>query len=225
MRLDRAKLYSSKLVLILELVLILFFILGNLGHIIPVPSIFTLFALAWISLWFRKVGWRGVGLKRPESWKKTLAFGFVGGVLAQTFTLYILEPFVARFTGNLPDVGQFESLKGNILILLFWLALSWTVAAFGEELVFRGYLLNCFGDIFNNPTLAKIFGLIISSILFGIVHLYQGFSGIISTGIAGLFFGILYIEDNKNLWPAILAHGVMDTCGFILIFMNKYPSA
>jgi uncharacterized protein len=181
--------------------------------------------LAWISLWLRKVGWRGVGLVKPQNWTRTCLLGLVCGLFAQAFTIYALEPFVARFTGHLPDVSQFSNLQGNILLLLFWLALSWTLAAFGEEMVFRGYLLNRFGDMFGNAKAAKIFGLIFSSALFGVVHLYQDISGIISTGIVGLFFGILYFMDNKNLWAAILAHGIMDTCGFILIYFGKYPGA
>jgi membrane protease YdiL (CAAX protease family) len=45
----------------------------------------------------------------------------------------------------------------------------------------------------------------------------------ISTGISGLVFGILYLATKRNLWTAILAHGAYDTVGFLLIFLGEYP--
>ena len=61
---------------------------------------------------------------------------------------------------------------------------------------------------------------IISSILFGIAHRYQGMAGMISTGIVGLFFGIIFIKNKNGLWLTILTHGVYDVIGITFIFMD-----
>ena len=62
-----------------------------------------------------------------------------------------------------------------------------------------------------------------SSALFGAIHLYQGISGIIATGVSGLVFAWLYLRTGRNLWLSIVAHGVMDTAGFVLIYFGVYP--
>lgn len=41
--------------------------------------------------------------------------------------------------------------------------------------------------------------------------------------MSGLLFGALYLASGRNLWTAIIAHGVNDTVGFTLIYLGKYP--
>ena len=65
--------------------------------------------------------------------------------------------------------------------------------------------------------------LLITSVVFSLGHGYQGLSGVITTGLTGLFFGILYLACGRNLWVPILAHGALDTFGFLLIFFGRYP--
>ena len=62
--------------------------------------------------------------------------------------------------------------------------------------------------------------MIISSVLFGLAHWYQGKSGVLSTGIVGAVLGILFIASGFNLWLPILTHGFIDTVGLFLIYVN-----
>ena len=62
-----------------------------------------------------------------------------------------------------------------------------------------------------------------SSALFGAAHLYQGASGVMATGLSGLVFASVYLASGRNLWACILAHGVLDTAGFLLIYFGVYP--
>lgn len=101
--------------------------------------------------------------------------------------------------------------------------MSWTLAGFGEELVFRGYFMNRVADLVGANRAGWLISLIVVSILFGITHLYQGTSGIIVVTLTGLLLGALYLATGRNLWLPIIAHGVNDTVGFILIFLGKYP--
>jgi uncharacterized protein len=64
---------------------------------------------------------------------------------------------------------------------------------------------------------------VVSSALFGAVHLYQGVSGVVATGLTGLVFAGLYLATGRNLWASILAHGFMDTAGFVMIYLGVYP--
>jgi hypothetical protein len=182
-------------------------------------------AFVLISLFVRNKGLRGIGLIRPKSWTITLVLGILGGCVYQILSLCAIEPLIGRITGSLPDLSDFAAIKGDTSFLLTWLAITWTVAAFGEEIIYRGYMMNRVADFFKNSRSRWIIGLLFSSVLFGIVHYYQGLSGMLSTGISGLFFGIYYLASGRNLWASILAHGVSNSIGFILIFLGRYPGA
>jgi membrane protease YdiL (CAAX protease family) len=114
-------------------------------------------------------------------------------------------------------------LTGNIKMTLIFIALSWTLAAFGEELFWRGYLMNRVADIGGRTPPAWIVSLIVVSIAFGLAHGYQGPTGWIEEGLAGLFLGLMYLRTGRNLCVPIIAHGVSDTIDMVLIFFGKMP--
>lgn len=65
-----------------------------------------------------------------------------GGLLLEIFQLFETQPLLVRLTRKQPDLSDFNILHGNIKYTLLGIALAWTLAAFGEELVWRGYLMN-----------------------------------------------------------------------------------
>jgi membrane protease YdiL (CAAX protease family) len=217
------KLHSDRLAIIVELLIFLFLIFAWFIHIIPFAS--TVYALVFvlISIFIRKKGLKGISLVRPKSWILTLVLGIVGGCMYQFLSLYAIEPLISRITGSLPDLSHFAAIKGDTKFLLTWLAITWTAAAFGEEIIYRGYMMNRTADFFRNSKSRWVIGLLFSSILFGTIHYYQGLSGMLSTGISGLFFGAYFLASGRNLWSSILAHGVSNSIGFILIFLGRYP--
>jgi uncharacterized protein len=214
---------NNRWTLFVELLISLFILIGIEVGWINQFVILSLLIFAWLSLWLRGKGWSDFGLKKPDSWKKTILYALLVGIVFQAFSLYVFEPFLGKLTGDIPDVSVFKTLVGNIPQLIFFLLLSWTFAAFVEEMLYRGYLMHRIADLFNRNNFGWIAGIIISNIIFGFGHLYQGTSGMISTGSSGLVFAGLYFATNRNLWAAILAHGIYDTIGFIMIFFGVYP--
>jgi membrane protease YdiL (CAAX protease family) len=214
---------GNKPIAVVELLIAILILTGGLVGIIPFSSTPFLLLFGWLMMWLRGVGWRNVGLRRPTSWRSTLLLGVGIGIGYQYFSLYVSEPLIARLTGNLPDVSQFAPLIGNTFFLFLSLIASWTLAAFGEELVFRGYLMNRLADLVGANREGWLISLMVVSTLFGITHLYQGMSGIMVITLHGLLLGALYLATGRNLWIPIIAHGVNDTVGFILIFLGKYP--
>jgi uncharacterized protein len=76
-----------------------------------------------------------------------------------------------------------------------------------EEALFRGFLLH-YLHVF--PwTLNLTLALLISSLVFGCNHLYQGAGGVAGTAIVGFVFGLLFLLTGNLLLPMIF-HGVMD---------------
>src|SRR2546426_1082666 len=99
------------------------------------------------------------------------------------------------------------------------------LVVFGEEFVYRGYLLTRIARVLGDPPRAWLAALVVTSILFGVGHQYQGLSGMITAGLGGFTFGLLYLVTGRNLWVSVIAHGTMDTVGFLLLFLGRYPGA
>lgn len=219
------KLLSNRAVIVAELLIVLFLVFSWFIHIIPFAS--TVYALVFvlISVIVRKIGLKGIGLGRPKNLERTLILGIAGGFVYQFLSLYAIEPLIGRITGSLPDLSNFSAIKGDVKFLLTWLAITWTVAAFGEEIIYRGYMMKRVAEFFRNSETGWMISLLFSSLIFGTIHYYQGLSGMLSTGISGLFFGAYFLASGRNLWAAVLAHGVSNSIGFILIFLGRYPGA
>ncbi len=198
---------------------------GGLQGLIPFGGTPVLVALGALSLWLRGEGARGVGLRRdpPPGWRRVVLLGVSVGFGYQLLSLYTIEPLTARLIGKLPDVSMFAVLKGNVRLLLVYAGVSWTLAGFGEEFVYRGYLLNRVAQILGGGRRAWLAALGATTVLFGLGHVYQGASGVIDTALAGLVFGVVYIFGGRNLWMPIIAHGVADTTALVLLYFGRYP--
>jgi CAAX protease family protein len=187
-------------------------------------STLWLLAIAVVLVWVRGPGWRIVGFARPQSIARAVAVGVAVGVGYQCLSLVLLEPTIAYVTGSaLPDVSMFRAVIGDERQLAISLLLSWTTAAFAEETVYRGWISTRVAELGRFSTLAWMAAIVVSSIVFGLVHMYQGLSGMIATGLTGLVLGWLYLATGRNLWVPIVAHGVMDTSGLVMIYFGVYP--
>jgi len=91
----------------------------------------------------------------------------------------------------------------------WWIALSLT-AGVCEELSYRGYLLHYLhGSLAGGPSLSLTLAWLLSSLAFGLGHLYQGRVGVLRTTVAGLMFGLLALITGNLLLPIIL-HALVD---------------
>ena len=214
---------DNKLLIIAELIIALLIMVVYLADFIPLSATPFLLLLGWLSLRLRGIGWRAVGLKRPARWRRTLLLGISVGVVYQFFSLYLLEPLIVVLTGKSIELSQFAQIEGNVFLFFLFLVLVWTLAAFGEELLHRGYLMNRVAELAGGSSMAWAVSLIVVSVLFGVAHLYQGISGVFTSLSAGLVYGALYLSSGRNLWGPIIAHGVYDMVALLLIFWGKYP--
>ena len=79
------------------------------------------------------------------------------------------------------------------------------IVGFGEELVFRGYILSRWRAMSGSATQAVA----VSAILFAIVHAYQGLTGILHAALLGFIYGLAFLYM-RRLWPLVIAHALMD---------------
>jgi hypothetical protein len=85
-----------------------------------------------------------------------------------------------------------------------WVAVA-AAAAFGEEVVYRGYLQTQLGALTRRPWL----GVVLQALLFGVAHLDQGPVSASRVALYGLLFGLV-VRARRSLLPAILAHALID---------------
>ena len=196
----------------------------TIGHrvlrIIPVDETLPILILGCASLWLRGTGWRGVGFARPARWSRVLVLGVGAGVLLQVLSEFVTEPLISHLTGQVPDVSAFRPLVGNLKLVLVYLVVVWSWAAFGEELTYRGYVLNRAADLGKGTPWAWAASLLFVTTLFGFGHSYQGVVGMIDTGIHGLILGVVYLVAGRNLWASIIAHGVGNTIALAMVYFG-----
>jgi membrane protease YdiL (CAAX protease family) len=85
-------------------------------------------------------------------------------------------------------------------------------------MIFRAFLTNGLAALFPGRKGQWALALIGSSIIFGLAHYSWGLAGVLETTLLGLVFGSAYLLSGRNLWVTIIAHGLANTLGFILIF-------
>lgn len=214
---------QSKWLAVGELIVIVLIFVADARHLIPFSKTPVLLLLGWLSLRLRKITWRGVGLTRYRNWRITIAAGLGAGLLLEAFQLFVSQPLLVRWSGKKPDLEDFRAVMGNPKLLLIFLALAWILAAFGEEMVYRGYMMNRVADLMNRSRGAWVVSLIAVHVCFGMAHAYQGVTGVIDEGLMGLLLGLIYLRTDRNLSVPIIAHGVQDSIDIILIFLGRYP--
>jgi uncharacterized protein len=125
----------------------------------------------------------------------------------ELFELFIAQPLLMKWTRIAPDLERFRAPHGNVKWALLALAGSWTLAAFGEEMVYRGYLMNRVCGILYSSRTAWAVGLVVVSIAFGAAHLGQGFTGQLENLLDGPLLGGIYLACGRNLTVPIVTHG------------------
>jgi len=217
-----ALLRGNRLVAGLELLIVPLLLALKAAGALRNPS-FALLLLGWLSLWIRRSGWRQVGMARPAHWPRTVLAGILIGIAYNALDIRVLIPLLHRLTGEPLELEQFSSLQGNVGVLLLWLAVTWTLAAFGEEMAWRGYGLNRLADVFGRKGWSWAPSVALVSVAFGFAHGAQGVTGILDNLLAGLLFSALFLASGRNLWLPILAHGVVDTSSFVLLYLGFHP--
>jgi uncharacterized protein len=85
-----------------------------------------------------------------------------------------------------------------------WVIVSVT-AGFCEEVVFRGYFQKQFFALTGRRDLAVV----LQALIFGLAHLYQGVTSVITITVYGTMFGILAVIT-KSLRPGMIQHACED---------------
>jgi membrane protease YdiL (CAAX protease family) len=141
---------------------------------------------------------------------KAAFIGLISVYILSAAIVIILETADIGFTAS-PGFMMFDGFKpGEYWMLLIWLPFFF-FNIFGEELMWRGYIL---------PRQKKQpYYLILHSVLWGVFHLSFGF-GLLITLIPTLIIVPYAVDKTGNTWVGIIIHGVFNGSGFLLLAFN-----
>jgi uncharacterized protein len=164
----------------------------------------------WVGLRLRKTRLRDVV---GGKWNTVEAF-FLDVAIAAGFWFgsMIVLAALRYVMGILPkaqDLSEVKRTLGFLLPqttdeLLLWMVVSLT-AGICEEIIFRGYLQQQSRLITDSAWL----GIVVSGIVFGAGHGYQGLRMMIVIAVYGMMFGLL-AHFRRSLRPGMMAHAWQD---------------
>ena len=148
------------------------------------------------------IGLVGLPALSLVAWSAGLTLGALGIILVFREVARVLD--VAEtplLRALLPQTARERTLFGVVSL----------AAGTGEEVAYRGYLI---------PVLATVTGLgpaaVVSTLVFGVLHVYQGWLGVLRTGVMGAMLAAGFLASG-SLWPPMIAHVVIDLLAGIVL--------
>lgn len=166
----------------------------------PMSLILTfLFPLLLCFIWVkfverRKIKTLGLG---PDRFISKFLTGFLIG-----FLMFSCVTFLMYITGTI-EISQSMSVGFKYIPAILAILPGWILQSSTEEIITRGWLMHIIG-----AKHSKALGFIISSILFGVLHVFNpgvNLLSILNIVLVGFLFG-LYVIDTKDVWGACGLH-------------------
>ena len=163
-------------------------------------------AIAALGLWIANAReWAGLGLVPRFGWGLG---GVLVGMIAMGFAVWRQrrqalgdDEALARLRARMSRLELMLPHSREELALFFKLSIT---AGICEELLYRGYLIWYLSHWLPIYPAAAL-----SSLLFGIGHIYQGWRGVVTTGLVGAFLAAVYILTG-SLFSGMVMHALMD---------------
>lgn len=220
---------NSRLVKIAEILFIFLVVLAFISLFLPLAGdnlvqkqIVIWFAnilmllLVWAGLRIRGQGLDYFGITFKRINKKDVYKTFLLSLLVFVcaVTAFVLGSIIMANITGIPensDMSAYGYMQENFFLFLLTLLGSYIVASFGEEVIYRAFLINRLMELGLTSRTGKLIAIIISAIIFGLVHYQWGPMGIVQTTFMGLVLAYFYLKFNKRIWILVLAHAYMDT--------------
>ena len=155
-------------------------------------------SIPWIGWTFKNV-WKeiglGIGLYIP--------FFFAAGLFESALRVAGLSVPSTPLPSFMAARGMAEFLLAIVLV---------AVVALAEETIFRGYLILRLKAITASPAAAVL----LSAAIFSLGHGYEGSAGVLTVGMMGAIFAVVYLWRGSLIAPMIM-HFLQDFIGIVLL--------
>ncbi|BBW99815.1 CAAX amino protease [Mycolicibacterium moriokaense] len=162
-------------------------------------------ALGVYLLWRSGFGPSQIGLGRLQ-WRPDLLGGLgLAALIGLPGLAFYLLFRVLGMNADVEPAELYDTWWRIPVLLLVAFANGWA-----EEVIVVGFLFTRLRQLSVSPVAAVI----LTSVLRGLYHLYQGFGAGLGNLVMGLVFGYVYVRTGR-LWPLIVAHAVIDAVAFV----------
>lgn len=181
---------------------------------------FTTLVVATWRMRVREVTWKELGFRKPDNLGKTLGISvlILATIMISLIAFNILKdhlPFsLASDTSSESAVSKFGDLKGNWMHFFLIIPFIW-IESMLEELLDRGFLMNWLEQLFSKTSFATVIAVLLQAAIFGFRHSNDISERSITVGIIGLIMGIAYVKFERNLWPLIIAHVILNSMSMV----------
>ncbi|WP_246629266.1 CPBP family intramembrane glutamic endopeptidase [Mesobacillus maritimus] len=169
-------------------------------------------AVIFLFIMFSTTTFKGIGLTLPDGHvSQTLGMfvGFIVGVLLLVFVLMRI-PAYKKYQNS--QMSEIDYLIPTSKLDKKWAALAAVTAGVCEEIIYRGFVIEYLSNLpfILNP----MYILVLSALIFGFAHIYQGWKGFLLTGIVGYAMARIYFSTGSLIFP-ILLHSLIDLRSFL----------
>jgi membrane protease YdiL (CAAX protease family) len=143
---------------------------------------------------------------------KKIGGAFVVGLVSASIVVTIVQVFLTRRNAKMREkiVKAFKRLDFILPVTneeRAWFVAVSVTAGICEEILYRGFLTRYLADV---PWHANHWtAILISSLVFGIAHTYQGVSGVVGTTVIGAMMAVIFMIAG-NLWLPMALHMAFD---------------
>ncbi|MCL2372142.1 MAG: CPBP family intramembrane metalloprotease [Defluviitaleaceae bacterium] len=185
----------------------------KISAVIIIEAVVVLAICLIVGISFNSLGLRRIDVSY-HTWFTSVALFICTMVLATNFygmIAYIVSP-------KYREERKRELVKDkNRAVIVLLTPRSWRekryyffvslISGIGEEIVFRGFIFFLIHAVFTEMPIPLVF--ILTSVVFGVAHAYQGMQGIIRKTMTGALYGGIFLVTG-SLIPAMVVHFVLN---------------
>jgi membrane protease YdiL (CAAX protease family) len=159
-------------------------------------------------MWRSGDSFRSFGLDRPQYRDAPLAVGLTLTLLFVISMIWLAFGYSGWLTRGLFAAGPVTAAAAWWQIAM--MVVKTIFSAAWEELLVRAYLLARLRELLGSTTRAVV----LSSVLFGVVHLYEGPRAVLVTTAMGLLLALSMVWT-RRFWPLVAAHAAYNALIYI----------
>lgn len=173
------------------------------------------FALRTTGEGFSDVGFRFRSCSRKAALVGTLSAFIILGVM-QLLVFPTLELFI-EFEPK--EVGLYDFIRASPAQFAIMIAMGWLVGGLYEEIVLHGFIFTRLEKMIPGKCATAV-SFVLTAGIFGAYHLQLGSAGAFNALVVGAVYLALFLRFERNLWAAIICHGVYNTLVMTLIYLG-----
>lgn len=203
------------------LTIILFMYFGPLTRTVFENILISIIIIIANYIEYKGKPFSALGFQRAKfNVKNLLVFAPLTAFGLFVFYVFAIVPGIEMLTGVPIDYSSMAQVRGDLPTAIIWLLIVWATAAFGEEIIFRGYFMRQFVKFFGDSKISLTINILIFCGFFGYMHMQQGITGQLVSASLGSILCIIFYARKYDLWFMVMIHGFFNTLGILSFYFG-----